>query len=155
MSLADKLIALKDEIGENYLLIDFDLFCRESDNGPCHFVIDEREELEEIFGVVGKIRAADPDARFYVCTYSVDYETDIPFVYSDTLYVWTSADGNAVVQMFRETEQAEPSAIAVISGAAIEEEEVVLVVNADGSTESYTRFRAACKPGSIVGVHWD
>lgn len=155
MTLADKLMELKSKIGENYLLIDFDLFCREIENGPCHFVLDEQDERDEVLGVVREIRAADPKAKFYTCTYSVDYETEMPFVYSDTLYVWSAMDGNAVIQKFNAADQAEPSAIAVISGAAIEEEEVVLVVNADGGTQSYSDFCADCESGSLVGVHWD
>ncbi len=155
MPLAKTLIELQKEIGERYLLIDFDLFCRESESGVCNFVIDEPEKMEEVLDAVNKLRAADSDARFYVCTYSVDFESDTPYVYADTLQICTTLSKDAVSQTFESIENASPCDIVILSGAALEEEDVVLVLHADGSTESYTDFCAACEPKGVISVYWD
>ena len=81
----DKLL----QMGNNeVLLIEYNVFFKELSD-ICFFVIDDKDELQELKKILNNIKTIDHNASIFCCTYGVNRNDNKLYIYCDNLMINT------------------------------------------------------------------
>ncbi len=145
----------KDEISNDSILIEYNLFFSEDVKKYCKFVIDEYEELEKLNNVLLKLKELDKDIEIYVCTYGVDFIESEIHIYGDTLWINTKTELEKIYECFRNCRIVEPSDIVMLCENEGIDGTVALAFSMEGKVENYTSFIEKRQINKIKSLYWD
>lgn len=145
----------RDEILNNCVLIEYDLFYNNIFESHCRFAIDEREELEKLNNVILKIKQRDEKADIYVCTYGIELANDWKYIYADTLWIDTIIDVAELYSLFKYSREVEPGNIVLLSEDEMINGEIVLVFSSDRTVQDYKSFLGKRQLINIKCLFWD
>ena len=145
----------QDELNEDGVLIEYDLFFEHIHNGYCSFAIDDKNELKELNNIISKIKASDVNAEIYVCTYAVDFIDDGIDIYGDTLWINTVIELEKLYTFFNNHKNVEPSDIRLLSKDETIDGTVSMVFSVKDTVEDYKSFINKRQLTKIKSLYWD
>ena len=140
MDLINLINKYKNEILDDSILIEYDLFFNNLFKENCKFVFDDDKELKELNDVILKIKKIDKNAEIYVNTYGINFKNKKIFIYADTLWIDTVVKLNEIFNIFRVFSKIEPSSIVSLDIDETIDGTVSLVFSLDGKIEDYESF---------------
>ena len=145
----------KNEILDDSILIEYDLFFNNLFKENCKFVFDDDKELKELNDVILKIKKIDKNAEIYVNTYGINFKNKKIFIYADTLWIDTVVKLNEIFNIFRVFSKIEPSSIVSLDIDETIDGTVSLVFSLDGKIEDYESFIRNRRLSKIKSLYWD
>ncbi len=155
MDLINLINKYKNEILEDSILIEYDLFFNNLFKENCKFVFDDDKELKELNDVILKIKKIDKNAEIYVNTYGINFKNKNIFIYADTLWIDTVVKLNEIFNIFRVFSKIEPSSIVSLDIDETIDGTVSLVFSLDGKIEDYESFIRNRRLSKIKSLYWD
>ncbi len=155
MDLINLINKYKNEILDDSILIEYDLFFNNLFKENCKFVFDDDKELKELNDVILKIKKIDKNAEIYVNTYGIDFKNKNIFIYADTLWIDTVVKLNEIFNIFRVFSKIEPSSIVSLDIDETIDGTVSLVFSLDGKIEDYESFIRNRRLSKIKSLYWD
>lgn len=145
----------KNEILDDSILIEYDLFFNNLYKENCKFVFDDDKELKELNDVILKIKKIDKNAEIYVNTYGINFKNKKIFIYADTLWIDTVVKLNEIFNIFRGFSKIEPSSIVLLDIDETIDGTISLVFSLDGRIEDYELFIRNRRLSKIKSLYWD
>ncbi len=155
MDLINLINKYKNEILDDSILIEYDLFFNNLFKENCKFVFDDDKELKELNDVILKIKKIDKNAEIYVNTYGINFKNKNIFIYADTLWIDTVVKLNEIFNIFRVFSKIEPSSIVSLDIDETIDGTVSLVFSLDGKIEDYESFIRNRRLSKIKSLYWD
>ena len=155
MDLINLINKYKNEILDDSILIEYDLFFNNLFKENCKFVFDDDKELKELNDVILKIKKIDNNADLYVNTYGKNFKNKKIFIYADTLWIDTVVKLNEIFNIFRVFSKIEPSSIVSLDIDETIDGTVSLVFSLDGKIEDYESFIRNRRLSKIKSLYWD
>ena len=155
MDLINLINKYKNEILDDSILIEYDLFFNNLFKENCKFVFDNDKELKELNDVILKIKKIDKNAEIYVNTYGINFKNKNIFIYADTLWIDTVVKLNEIFNIFRVFSKIEPSSIVSLDIDETIDGTVSLVFSLDGKIEDYESFIRNRRLSKIKSLYWD
>ncbi len=155
MDLINLINKYKNEILDDSILIEYDLFFNNLFKENCKFVFDDDKELKELNDVILKIKKIDKNAEIYVNTYGINFKNKKIFIYADTLWIDTVVKLNEIFNIFRVFSKIEPSSIVSLDIDETIDGTVSLVFSLDGKIEDYESFIRNRRLSKIKSLYWD
>lgn len=155
MDLINLINKYKNEILDDSILIEYDLFFNNLFKENCKFVFDDDKELKELNDVILKIKKIDKNAEIYVNTYGINFKNKKIFIYADTLWIDTVVKLNEIFNIFRVFSKIEPSSIVSLDIDETIDGTVSLVFSLDGKIEGYESFIRNRRLSKIKSLYWD
>lgn len=154
MNLSEKIVDYQDEIQDNFVLIEYDLFFDSIPN-CCAFVIDDREELKKFNNIIFKIKEMDNQAVIYVCTYIIDFTNRWKPIYADNIWINTVIDLKEVEALFENCREIEPCNVVLVSDDDTLDGLPAMVFSTDGKIQEFESFIEKKQLNNIKSLYWD
>lgn len=155
MSLIETIKKHQKEIGNDNILIEYNLFFANVVKQDCKFVFDDCTEIRELNDIILTIKGIDKNAEIYVNTYGISCLDNKIFIYADTLWINTIIETKEISELFKKNTNIEPSDIVLLDEDEIIDGVVALVVLADSKVESYKSFIKKRELDKIKSLYWD
>ena len=155
MDLINLINKYKNEILDDSILIEYDLFFNNLFKENCKFVFDDDKELKELNDVILKIKKIDKNSEIYVNAYGVPFKNKKIFIYADTLWIDTVVKLNEIFNIFRVFSKIEPSSIVSLDIDETIDGTVSLVFSLDGKIEDYESFIRNRRLSKIKSLYLD
>ena len=148
------------QMGNNeVLLIDYYFFLKELGD-ICFFVIDDKDELQELNNILKNIKLIDHNASFFCCTYGVDRNNDKLFIYCDNLLIKTFLCAEDLRSLFSEYDKTNnpfrgivPSDVTVLSEDDIINEKIKYIIYDNGIIKEYKK--ELIEINNSISLLWD
>ena len=154
----DKLL----QMGNNeVLLIEYNMFFKELSD-ICYFVIDDKDELQELKNILKNIKSIDHNASILCLTYGVDRNDDKLYIYCDNLLINTFLCVEDLQSIFSKYDKINnpfrgivPSDIAVLSKDDIINENIKYIICDNGIIKEYQKEKEIIEINNTKSLFWD
>lgn len=155
MNLIEVVKKCQNEMLDNGILIEYNLFFNEIARGYCKFSIDNNKELNALKEIFLKIREKDKYAEIYVSTYGIDLAKNNISIYADTVWIYSIISVEELYYFFKEHSNIEPSDIELLMEDETIDKSVEVVVLKEYRLENYESFIQKRQLNMIKSLYWD
>lgn len=155
MNLLEVIGKYQDQISDNGILVEYNLFLKNIIEKHCKFVIDDIVDLENLNNVILKIKERDIYSEVYVSTYGIDFTDTEILIYGDTLWINTLIGPEVISDYFNDFQAIKPSDIVSLDESETIDGTIALVISADNKVEGFQPFIEKKQLSRIKSLYWD